>query len=112
MFPHYFDLSKSPHLQSCSPTGPPHFQPQEVRIDGGGVTFIDVSWDDPEGAKCEGTYYQVVLNGIPNFRKLKESQQRVEKIKAGEYQVMTMFLHDSLLFMRIRCESGICHGCQ
>ena len=68
-----------------------------MRIDGGGVTFIDVSWDDPEGAKCEGTYYQVVLNGIPNFRKLKESQQRVEKIKAGEYQVMSMFSHELLL---------------
>ena len=80
-------FSDSPHFQSCTPSGPPHFQPEEVRIDGGGVTFIDVSWDDPRGAECEGTYYQVVLNGSPHFRKLKETRQRIEKISPGEYQV-------------------------
>ena len=80
-------FSLSPHLQSCTPRGAPHFQPEEVRIDGGGVTFIDVSWDDPKGAECEGTYYQVVLNGSPHIRKLKKTEQRVEKISPGEYQV-------------------------
>ena len=82
-----FHILTSFHFQSCTPTGPPYFHPKDLRIDGGGVTFIDVSWDDPEGAKCEDIWYQVVLNGSPHFRKLKETQQRIEKISAGTYQV-------------------------
>lgn len=95
-------FSLSPHLQSCTPKGAPHFQPEEVRIDGGGVTFIDVSWDDPKGAECEGTYYQVVLNGSPHIRKLKKTEQRVEKISPGEYQVCGKSSIESM-FMMMMC---------
>ena len=42
-------------VQVCTPRGPPHFRPTAVTIDRetSGVTFMDVSWQDP--GQCPDT---------------------------------------------------------
>ena len=92
-----------------------------IMIEGGGVTFIDVSWDDPEACgdtryhddddddisdDFDFTRYKVALNGDSHFRTIKETWQRIENISPGEYQVMVMMMMVIVMMMM----SGFCDG--